>query len=147
MPGLGQIYVGYYQRGFVHALVVGTIISFLTQDSLGPATPLASLFLAFFWMYNVIDAGRRAALYNYALAGGTELELPDDFKAPSLSGSIVGGGTLIGGGLILLANTAFGMSLDWVEEWWPAAFILFGAFLVWKAKADKVPADPYADED
>jgi len=25
MPGLGQVYVGYYQRGFVHAVVVASL--------------------------------------------------------------------------------------------------------------------------
>jgi hypothetical protein len=24
------------------------------------------------------------------------------------------------------------MSLAWVEQWWPAAILLFGAYLVWK---------------
>ena len=27
MPGLGQVYVGYYQRGFVHAAVVAALIT------------------------------------------------------------------------------------------------------------------------
>ena len=86
MPGLGQVYVGYYQRGFIHAIVVSTLIALLAAD-LGPLTPLASLFLAFFWLYNIVDAGRRALLYNEALAGRTGIELPEDFKTPALQGS------------------------------------------------------------
>ena len=70
MPGLGQVYVGYYQRGFVHIFVVAGIIALLAADVLGPLIPLAGLFLGFFWLYNMIDAGRRAALYNQALSGG-----------------------------------------------------------------------------
>jgi TM2 domain-containing membrane protein YozV len=31
MPGLGQVYVGYYQRGFINAVVVGTLIALLTS--------------------------------------------------------------------------------------------------------------------
>ena len=148
MPGLGQIYVGYYQRGFLHALVVGVLLSILTEEAAGPLMALGTLFLTFFWFYNVIDAVRRAALYNYALAGGADIELPEDFKVPSLSGSVAGGVTLMAVGLVLLGNTAFGMSLAWVEQWWPVAFIVFGGYLAWKAKqgGSRPAADRYEDD-
>ncbi len=129
MPGLGQIYVGYYQRGFIHAIVVSTLIALLATD-IGPLTPLAALFLAFFWLYNIVDAGRRALLYNEALAGRTGIELPEDFKTPALSGSIPGGLAIVVVGGVLLSHTRFGVSLDWISAWWPAALILFGVYLV-----------------
>ena len=129
MPGLGQVYVGYYQRGFVHAIVVGALIALLSSD-LGPLTPLAALFLAFFWLYNIVDAGRRALLYNEALAGRSGIELPEDFKTPAIGGSIPGGLAIIAVGGVLLSNTLFGVPLDWVSDWWPAALIIFGVYLV-----------------
>lgn len=129
MPGLGQIYVGYYQRGFINAFVVATLIALLAVD-LGPLTPLAGVFLAFFWLYNIVDASRRAMLYNEALAGRTGIELPEDFKTPGLQGSIPGGLAVIAVGGVLLSNTVFGMSLEWVRVWWPAALIVFGVYLV-----------------
>lgn len=132
MPGLGQVYVGYYQRGFVHAITVAVLITLLVSD-LGGLTPLAAIFLAFFWLYNLVDAGRRAALYNQALAGGSEMELPDDFKAPDFGGSIAGGAALILIGLILLSHTLFGASLEWLEEWWPVALVGVGGWLLYKA--------------
>lgn len=137
IPGLGQVYVGYYQRGFVHALVVATLISLLAAEGLGPLTPLASVFMAFFWLYNIVDAGRRASLYNQALAGVAEIDLPEDFKTPGFRGSVAGGVAIAALGLILLLHTRFGVSLDWVGEWWPAALILGGAYLVWKAWQDR----------
>ncbi len=137
MPGLGQVYVGYYQRGFIHVLIAASIIALLVSDSLGPLLPLAAVFLAFFWLYNMIDAARRASLYNQALSGEQDIELPSDFKAPSFKGSIAGGSTVAAIGLILLLNTRFDVSLDWIEEWWPAALILFGAYLVFKAVQDR----------
>ena len=73
MPGLGQVYVGYYQRGFVHAAVVATLITVLSSE-IRELTPMVALFLTFFWLYNIIDAGRRAALYNEVLAGRTGIE-------------------------------------------------------------------------
>lgn len=129
MPGLGQVYVGYYQRGFIHAIVVSTLIALLATG-LGPLTPLAALFLAFFWLYNIVDAGRRAMLYNEALAGRTGIELPQDLKAPAFAGSIPGGLALAVVGGVLLSHTRFGVSLDWLNEWWPAALIVFGIYLV-----------------
>jgi TM2 domain-containing membrane protein YozV len=129
MPGLGQVYVGYYQRGFIHAIVVSTLIALLATD-IGPLAPLAGLFLAFFWLYNIVDAGRRALLYNEALAGRTGIELPEDFKTPGLQGSIPGGLAIAAVGAVLLSHTLFGVSLEWVNDWWPAALIAFGIYLV-----------------
>jgi len=139
MPGLGQVYVGYYQRGFVHALVVGSLISLISAGD-GPLTPLVALFLAFFWLYNVVDAGRRALLYNEALAGRSGIDLPEDFKAPAIGGSIPGGLAVIVVGGILLSNTLFDMPLDWVRDWWPAALIIFGVYLVARSVIGAAPA-------
>lgn len=136
MPGLGQVYVGYYQRGFIHAIVVAVLISLLTAGRMGALIPLFGISLAFFWLYNIVDAGRRAALYNYALEGGTPIELPDDFQFGGLRGSIAGGVTLVVLGLVLLANTRFGVSLDWIEDWWPAAIVAFGGFLIYRASQE-----------
>jgi hypothetical protein len=129
MPGLGQVYVGYYQRGFINAIVVSTLIAMLAAEP-GPLTPLAALFLAFFWLYNIVDAGRRAMLYNQALAGQTGIELPEDFKTPMLQGSIPGGLAIAVVGGVLLSHTRFGLPLDWLNEWWPVALVAFGVYLV-----------------
>jgi TM2 domain-containing membrane protein YozV len=138
MPGLGQIYVGYYQRGFIHAIVVSCLIALLASD-IGPLTPLAAIFLAFFWLYNIVDAGRRAMLYNEALAGRSGIELPEDFKTPGLRGSIPGGIAIVAVGGVLLSHTRFGVPLDWLNEWWPAALILFGVYLVVRSVMSPAP--------
>lgn len=138
MPGLGQIYVGYYQAGFVHPVVVGTIIVMLNQRGLGGFEPFLGFFLAFFWLYNIIDAGRRAAYYNQVLEGDSQVELPKGFLAPG-GGSLTGGMVLIIVGGILLANTALDIPLDWLKDWWPLAPILFGVYLVVKASREKRP--------
>lgn len=147
MPGLGQVYVGYYQRGFVHILVIAGLIALMAAESLGPLLPLAGFFLAFFWLYNIIDAARRAALYNHALAGGEDIELPADFKTPSFGGSVAGGLAFVVAGLILLANTRFGMSLDWLEDWWPAALVFFGCYLIYRAAQDRAKTVSHEDDD
>lgn len=64
-------------------------------------------------------AGRRANLYNLALDGMEGIELPGmNMALPGLGGSIGGGVALTAVGVILLVNTRFGITLDWIEEWW-----------------------------
>ena len=60
-PGLGQVYVGFYTRGFTHAITVGAIMALLVSGAVRRFEPLFVFFLVFFWLYNIIDAGRRAA--------------------------------------------------------------------------------------
>ncbi|HJQ98852.1 MAG TPA: hypothetical protein VJ826_11105 [Candidatus Polarisedimenticolaceae bacterium] len=142
MPGLGQIYVGYYRQGFTNAVVIGTIMSML-EPAPNVIVPLMALFMAFFWLYNIVDAGRRALLYNEALAGRSGIELPEESKSPGLRGSIFGGLAVAFVGGVLLSNTLFGMSLEWVGAWWPAALIIFGVYLAVRALLDRSqPAGP-----
>jgi hypothetical protein len=91
------------------------------------------MFLAFFWLYNVVDAYRKASLYNQALAGLGPTELPEDVQMPGKQGSLLGGILLIIFGTLALAHTKFGYSLDWIEDWWPAALVLIGAYLIYKS--------------
>ena len=141
MPGLGQVYVGYYRRGFINILTAGSVFSFLVATQGQTAiTPLASLFLIFFVLYNIIDAGRRASLYNLSLDGIEQIELPDPLSDNAFSGtrgSFLGGGALLLFGLIALSNTALGISLAWLEDWWPLAPTALGAYLVFRAYQDQ----------
>lgn len=145
IPGLGQIYVGYYQRGFVHAIVAAAIFTVLVNSGPGEMEiiPLFAVLLVFFFLYNVIDAGRKAALYNLALEGREQIDLPGDFKMPNLDrfgGSIPAGLALLLVGAALLGHTRFDYSLAWVKEWWPASLMLVGAWLVGRAVFDRLEA-------
>jgi len=140
MPGLGQVYVGYYQRGFLHAIIMATVI-FILNSGMRGMEPLLGPLLAFFWLYNIIDAGRRAAHYNRAAAGEGAFEMPKDFSMPGIQGSIFGGLLLIAVGAIFLSHTVWGISLAWVEDWWPLAPILFGVYLIGKSVADRLKAE------
>lgn len=137
MPGLGHVYLGYIRLGFVHAIVIATILTLMAAEALGPLITMASVFLAFFWLYGIIDAGRRATLINQALLGRLDLDLPETVGEPGLRGSIPGGVALIVVGVLLLSNTLFGVSLVWIEDWWPAAVIGFGLYLVYQAVRDR----------
>ncbi len=136
VPGLGQVYIGYYRQGFINIIVVGTIISVLagSQNGLWPLTPLLGFFLAFFWLFNLVDAARRAAFYNQALSGITTTDAPREFSLPERHGSLslVGGLLLIVAGAVILSHTLYGYSLEWLSHWWPLGLVLVGAYLVYE---------------
>jgi hypothetical protein len=132
-PGLGQIYVGYYNQGFTHAAITAALITALSLG-LGPLAPLFGISLAFFWLYNILDAHRRAKFYNRAVAGLDGEELPPDIHLPGPRGSVGGGITLMVIGIILLLNTKFDVSLEWLDEWWPLMLIIPGFVLFWKGR-------------
>ncbi len=97
-------------------------------------------------------AGRRANLYNLALDGMEGSELPGmNMALPGLGGSIGDGVALTAVGVILLVNTRFGITLDWIEEWWLVAPILVGAYRLTKALQERKAAashdEPYPATD
>lgn len=140
VPGLGQIYVGYYGLGFLHTIVVGVIFLIMATEPSEELMPAVALFFVFFMLYNIVDAGRRASLFNQALAGVPGVKMPEGvLTLPSfrLRGSIPGGVAIMIAGAILLTHTVWGLSLRWVEDWWPVAPIAFGAWLVLRAASDR----------
>ena len=137
MPGVGQIYVGYYQQGFTNAIVAASIITLLSTEMIPGAEPLFGIFLAFFWLYNVVDAWRRAVFYNNALAGIGPAVLPDDFAVTKGRGTLAGGIALLLVGAVALSHTLFGVPLEWLDKWWPLAVIGLGAWLAYPSIAKK----------
>jgi hypothetical protein len=139
VPGLGQVYVGYYGQGFINIIVIGTLISVLAPGPRfhWPLTPLLVFFLIFYWLYNIVDAARRASFYNQAIAGMPLAEMPAELRMPGSQGSLVGGVLLILAGAVIASRTIFGYSLEWLQHWWPLAPILFGAYLVFQSVRER----------
>ena len=139
VPGLGQVYVGYYRQGFINIIVIGTLISMLAPGPRfhWPLTPLLVFFLVFYWLFNLVDAARRASFYNQTLSGITVTELPPEFRMPESHGSLAGGVLLIAAGLLIGSKTVLGYSIDWLHNWWPLAPILFGAYLVYQSLRER----------
>jgi hypothetical protein len=136
-PGLGQVYLGYYARGFTHLAIVAFVISLLAEGGIPDFMyPLLGLFLPFFWLYNIIDAGRRAAYCNMVLEGGSE-GLPPEFDVPQRGGSMAGGVALIIGGLAMLLHLQFDWSLIWLETWWPILPVGIGIYLFLKGLRER----------
>ncbi len=152
MPGIGQVYVGYYRQGFQNIVTVCVAILLLSSGAVDGIEPPVGIFLAFFWLYNIVDAVRRASLYNQALAGLRAMDMPDDFMKPLRFGSLGGGVLFVVVGAVLFTHTKFGWSLRWVADWWPLGLMAVGAWLIYsdlKARAERQgrlsgPADPEA---
>ncbi len=133
MPGLGQVYVGYYQHGFIHLTVAAVTITILSMGARG-AAPLFGIFLAFFWMYNMIDANRRAHYYNRVLDGLGGEHVPEDMQLPSARGSLPAGIVLVIVGVLFLLDLNTDISMDWVENWWPVFLVGGGVWLIVKSR-------------
>lgn len=131
-PGLGQVYVGYYLQGFINIAVVASVITLLASG-MGDMTPFLAIFLAFFWLWNILDANRRATHYNRAMAGlGGEVP-PEDFQVPGTGGSIFGGALLVVIGLLFFLDLNFGVSMSWLKDWWPMGLVAGGLYLIFAA--------------
>lgn len=135
-PGLGQVYVGYYQQGFINILVVASLVTVLVRG-MGDFQPFCGIFLAFYWLFNIVDAWRRATLYNHALRGMGSSDLPERISARPGRESFLAGAVMMLAGSVLLAHTRFGISLYWLEQWWPLAFVGMGAYLIFAALTDR----------
>ncbi len=130
-PGLGQTYIGYYQLGFMYVVIMAMCITVL---SLGIMAPFIGPMLAFFWIFNLIDANRRANNYNRALEGADQSDVPPDFEMPNLKGSLPIGILLMVLGSLIILDLNYGVSMEWIEDWWPLTLVGFGGWLVFKGR-------------
>lgn len=134
MPGLGQIYLGYYQQGFINMAVVAGCITVLSSNRFDGIEPFIALGMAFYWMYNMIDANRRAHHFNRVAAGLGPEQFPDEFPLPKPRSSMFGGVIMIAIGLLFLLDLNFDVPLDWLEDWWPLVLVLIGGRMVWQSR-------------
>jgi len=136
LPGLGQIYVGYYQAGIVLGAVFAGIITILAGGADG-LEPFFGIMVGFVWLYGIIDAARRAQAVNLALDGYGDASLPPDMALPAVGGSRTGGVILMLLGVVLVLHTGFDLEMEWLEDWWPLALIGLGGWLFYKSRREQ----------
>jgi hypothetical protein len=125
MPGAGQAYIGYYASGFINIAVVAALISMLNSNAVRGLEPFFGLFLAFFWIFNIIDSVRKAKLYNLHQIGAAETPAPTDSP-------LFGGVALVILGLILTLAITFDLDMYWLEDVWPLFVLALGIYLLWR---------------
>ncbi len=136
LPGLGQIYVGYYQVGMVLAATFAGVITLLSSGEIDGLEPFFGIMLGFVWLYGIIDGARRAQAVNLALDGYGEDPLPSNLTLPAVGGSRTGGIILVVLGVILVLRTGFDLRLDWLEDWWPLLLVGLGAWLLYRSRQE-----------
>lgn len=146
MPGLGQVYLGYTRLGFTHGVVACSLIALMSTNRLGSVEPGVGIFMLFFWLYNLVDAHRRALLVNEALVRTESTELPVDFKPMTYRGRITLGVGMTVAGLLGLVFLRYDIPMAWLEMWWPAGFVLLGLYLTVKAVRDRAPKSDSAQD-
>ena len=153
LPGLGQVYVGYYPIGITLAVTAGvlmTLVQRMSMFGIRQFGPLLVIGVMFTWLFSAVDAGRRASLYNQALAGLRPMDLPENQKTPTWRGSVAGGLALVVIGGVLFAHTMFDVPLEWLTRWWPMALVLVGLWLLAasvRARAAERQAPPQTPPD
>ncbi len=142
MPGLGQVYVGAYRKGFIHLFVVAATIAVLSSGGAqGGLEPLFGMFIAFYWLYNIIDAVRMSNFYNEAMAGVAPEDLRKELIGVGGTGSIWGGVLLIAFGLLFFLHKQFDLPLEWLKDWWPLVPVGFGVHLLIQGFKDRAAKD------
>lgn len=122
-PGLGNLYNGLYMRGVTFFLIIASLIRLIQEQE------LFGFALAFFWLFNMIDAYRQAVLINYGLA--QDLGLRDAPKRPNAAqGGLAAGFILFSIGLVALLERHLRFDIDWLFELWPVALMIIGAWIV-----------------
>jgi hypothetical protein len=130
-PGMGNIYNGLYMRGVTFFLVIVSLIGIADEGH-----DLFGFAVAFFWIFNVIDAYRQATLINYGYA--QDLGLVDLPPHPRASQGGVAAGTLLALiGIVALLEQYFDIRLDWLFDLWPFALVLLGGWMIWASLRDR----------
>lgn len=129
-PGMGNVYNGLYMRGITFFLVIASLIIISERHN------IFGLGVAFFWIFNVIDAYRQATLINYGYA--QDLGLIDLPRHPRASqGGIFSGILLSLIGLFAIADRYFVIDLEWLFDLWPFALVAIGVWLIVSAVRDR----------
>jgi hypothetical protein len=131
-PGMGNVYNGLYMRGLTFFLIIASLIAVADQTN----NQLFGFGVAFFWLFNVLDAYRQATLINFGYA--QDLGMTDLPKHPRASqGGLMAGIILTLIGLIAFLDRFFIIDLEWLIDFWPVALMGIGLWLIVAAIRDR----------
>jgi hypothetical protein len=137
VPCLGHLYARAPGRA------LGLFVSWIVALTMLPfGLNIAACF--FLWFFGIFDAYREAQLAN--------LDDPNAARASrGTSGLALGVFLAVTGGL-LLGHHVYGLSFEWLREWWPLVLIaggvyLIGEWLVGRMRSSRDAADVDAFED
>jgi hypothetical protein len=132
--GVGAVYTGQYAKGLAHLAIFGLLIAGASASDHGNSEALGivcGLGIAFFYVYQIIDAVRSAKAIQMAQP------IPDPFGLAATFGGgarmetskiPIGAIVLIGIGLLFLLHT-MGLTEFGLDRFWPLILIGAGAWL------------------
>lgn len=139
-PGVGNLYNGLYLRGLAFFLICTSMIVITERGH-----PLFGLGIAFFWIFNVVDAYRQAVLINHGY--GHDLGLEERPKISQGQGGVMVGAIMFLIGAFALADMLFGpIDLDWLIDLWPVFLMAIGGWLIFDTLRDKKKKEAEAAE-
>jgi hypothetical protein len=139
IPGVGAIYNGQYAKGLVHVIIVGLMISILSNGAASGLEPLMGLLLSGFWAYMSFEAYHTAKRRHEGLA-------VDEFSSliPMRGGSSkfpVAPVVVIALGVIFLLDNMDLLDLRRALRYWPVLLIALGAYMLYLRMSPAHPAD------
>ncbi len=128
-PGIGAIYNGQLNKGFLFILIFAGLISLQNR---GEIQPFIGLLLPAFVLYVIIDAVQTANRINLRSAGKEEVEeMKEELPEVVKTGSIFWGLILLALGVILLLANFDVIDYDTLLDFWPVLVIIIGLKLIY----------------
>jgi hypothetical protein len=139
IPGVGAIYNGQYAKGLIHVVIVGLMISIMSNGGMGGLEPLMGLMIAAFWAYMCFEAYHTAKQRRSG-------QIVDEFSSLVPlhgSGFPLAPIVLIVLGTIFLLNNLELLDLRRALRYWPALLIVGGAYMLYaRYTSGNTPAGP-----
>src|SRR6266852_4412095 len=131
IPGVGAIYNGQYVKGLIHVVVLGVLISIVSNgDTSGGLEPLFGMMIGVWVFYMAFEA--------YHTARKRQLgQTVDEFSSlvplhGQQSSFPVGPAVLIAVGLLFLLNNMEIIRFSQIIRYWPIALIALGVYMLYE---------------
>ncbi len=140
--GVGQVYTGQYAKGLAHLLIFAFLV-WGASDAGGGLEAVFGIGIAFFYVYQIIDAYRSAQALQRGEAPPDPFGLARTFSAGEKidtakvpTGAII----LIGLGVLFLLSNMGMFHFFWFHRMWPLALIAIGVWMFLRRSGG--PASP-----
>jgi hypothetical protein len=142
IPGVGAIYNGQYVKGLIHVVVLGVLISIVSNDEMsGNLQPLFGMMIAVWVFYMAFEA--------YHTAKRRQLGQPvDEFssivpRAGHPARFPLAPTVLIAVGLLFLLHNLDILRISQVIRYWPVALIGLGAYMLYERLSGRPEASAH----
>ncbi|HYL76964.1 MAG TPA: DUF5668 domain-containing protein [Bryobacteraceae bacterium] len=134
IPGVGAIYNGQYVKGLIHVIVLGVLISIVSNgDMAGGMEPLFGMMIGVWVFYMAFEAYHTAKKRQMGLAVDEFSSLVRLRNQPGQGSQFpVGPAILIAVGLLFLLNNMEVIRFREIMRYWPIGLIALGAYMLYE---------------